>query len=120
MLKITIHDNAEELRLTLEGRLSGLWVEELRQCWLTAKSTTAGRRTVLELDEVDFVCPEGESLLHQMHQEGVRLIAATPVPCAVIEGIRRSSQCDTVEEQSAQLSNGLLHRSAKRSDSRAS
>ena len=120
MLKITIHDNAQELRLKLEGRLSGLWVNELRQCWLTAKSTTAGRRTVLELDEVDFVCPEGESLLAEMHGEGVRLEADTPVPSAVIEGIRRGSRCDTVEEKPAPASNVFFHRSAKRSNSRAS
>jgi len=120
MLKITIHDNAEELRLKLEGRLSGLWVEELRQCWCTARSTTAGRRTVLELDDVDFVCPEGESLLNEMHQEGVRLVAVTPVPSAIIEGIRHCSGCGTVEEQQAQASHVRFHRNAKRSDSGSS
>jgi hypothetical protein len=120
MLKITIHDNAQELRLKLEGRLGGLWVDELRQCWHTARSTTAGRDTVLDLDEVDFVCPEGESLLEEMHQEGVRLMAATPVPSAVIDEIRRRSRCDTVEEKLAQASDVLFHRNPKRPDSRAS
>src|SRR5690349_12989903 len=31
MLKITIHDSAAELRIRLEGRLNGPWVNELRQ-----------------------------------------------------------------------------------------
>ena len=120
MLKITIHDNAEELRLKLEGKLSGLWVQELRQCWLTARSTTAGRRTVLEMDDVDFVSPEGECLLNEMHREGVVLVAATPVPSSIIEGIRHALGCATVEEQLSQASNVFFHRSAKRSSSRAS
>ena len=63
MLKITLHDSAGEFRLKLEGRLSGLWVHELEQCWKTASSTTQGRKTVVDLGEVDFVDPAGESLL---------------------------------------------------------
>src|ERR1039457_3418449 len=63
MLKITLHDSAGEFRLKLEGRLSGPWVNELEQCWKTASSTTHDRKTVLDLGEVDFVDPAGESLL---------------------------------------------------------
>jgi hypothetical protein len=119
MLKITIHDSADELSFHLEGKLSGLWVEELRQCWRTAQSTTAGRRTVLDLDDVDFVCGEGESLLEEMHQEGVRLIAATPVPSAVVEGIRRNARCATVEEK-PKAADVLFHSHTLGSDFRAS
>src|SRR6266567_3425581 len=75
MLKITLHDSAREFRLKLEGRLSGLWVHELEQCWKTARSTTEGRKTVLDLGEVDFVDPAAESLLSQMHSAGVELVA---------------------------------------------
>ena len=70
MLRITIHDSARELRIKLEGKLSGPWVEELRQCWRTASSTTAGRTTSLDLSEVDFVDAEGQSLLSEMHRQG--------------------------------------------------
>src|SRR6185436_4318344 len=76
MLKITLHDSVAELRIRLEGRLSGPWVGELRQCWRTASSTTEGRITVLDLGEVDFVCPDGQQLVAEMHAEGVRLMAA--------------------------------------------
>ena len=78
MLKITLHDSARELQLKLEGRLSGLWVHELEQCWQTASSTTQGRKTVVDLGEVDFVDPAGESLLARMHAQGVELVAVTP------------------------------------------
>ena len=86
MLKITLHDSARELRLKLEGRLSGLWVHELEQCWQTASSTTQGRKTVVDLGEVDFVDPAGESLLARMHAQGVELVAVTPLIRARIAG----------------------------------
>ncbi len=96
MLKITLHDSALEFRLTLEGRLSGLWVQELEQCWKTASSTTHGRKTVLDLGEVDFVDPAGESLLARLHAQGVELVAVTPLIRAVLQEICRAPACGTV------------------------
>lgn len=119
MLKITIHDSAHELRFHLEGKLSGPWVPELSQCWRTAQSTTVGRGTVVDLDNVDFISPEGESLLEEMHREGVRLTAATPLPGAIVEGIQRQSRCGTVEEKQSKASN-VLFRHTVRPNSRAS
>ena len=79
MLKITLHDTAAEFRLRLEGRLAGPWVGELRQCWQTAASTTAGRKTVMDLREVDFVDDDGMALLQEMCAAGIRFLAATPL-----------------------------------------
>ncbi len=92
MLKITIYDSAQELTFQLEGRLCGLWVEELRQCWLTAASTTGGRSTVLDLREVDFVDPAGQSLVGEMDAAGVQVQASSPLIQALV------AQCDSVEE----------------------
>jgi hypothetical protein len=108
MLKITIHDSASEFRIRLEGRLSGPWVGELRQCWRTAASTTGGRTTVLDLREVDFVCPDGQQLVSEMHREGVRLMATTPLIQAMIEEISRTSGCGTVEEELAPRPDAVL------------
>ena len=96
MLKITIHDSAAEFRFHLEGRLSGPWVEELRQCWQTAASTTGGRATVLDLCDVDFVDPAGQRLLSEMHAHEVRLVAATPLIQAVVEEVCRACGCGAV------------------------
>ena len=96
MLKITLHDSAREFRLKLEGRLSGPWVNELEQCWKTASSTTEGRKTVLDLGEVDFIDPEGQSLLAHMHTEGVELEAVTPLICAVLQEVCQASPCARV------------------------
>jgi anti-anti-sigma regulatory factor len=108
MLKITLLDSARELRFRLEGKLSGLWVGELRQCWTTASSTTAGRRTVVDLREVDFVDDDGEALLGDMHAGGVELHAATPFIRAIVERISRASRCATVERPSARAANAFV------------
>jgi hypothetical protein len=99
MLKITIHDSATEFRFRLEGRLCGPWVTELRQCWHTAASITEGRRTVLDLREVDFVDPEGQSLMAEMCHQGVRLLAITPLIQSLIEEIPDTPGYGTVEEK---------------------
>ena len=100
MLKITIEDGSRELRFRLEGKLSGAWVNELRQVWQTASSTTAGRSTVADLSDVDFVDDCGHSLLAEMHHAGVGLVGVTPLIRAVMEEITDSVQCGTVEGRS--------------------
>jgi hypothetical protein len=99
MLKITILDSARELRFRLEGKLSGPWVTELRQCWQTASSTVSGRSAVADLREVDFVDPDGQQLLSDLHRAGVRLLAATPLIRTLVEEINRSCGCGTVVEE---------------------
>ena len=72
---------------------------ELRQCWETASSTTNGRRTVLDLREVDFVDSAGEALLCDMRRRGVSLQVATPFMQAVVDGIAGSAGYGRVEEK---------------------
>lgn len=95
MLKITLHDTASEFRLRLEGKLAGLWVQELGQCWQTAASTTTGRKTVVDLREVDFVDDQGAALLCQMRRAGVKFLSATPLIRDIV------TRCGTVEDKAA-------------------
>jgi anti-anti-sigma regulatory factor len=99
MLKITLHDSSGEFRLKLEGRLSGPWVGELEQCWKTAASTTTGRRTVVDLGEVDFVDPQGQVLLADMYAVGVVMEAVTPLICSVLKEVCHPPGCGTVERK---------------------
>jgi ABC-type transporter Mla MlaB component len=99
MLKITLHDSASELRFKLEGKLSGLWVKELRQSWQTAQSTVRNRKTVLDLADLEFVDPEGQALLEEMHRQGVTMIAMSVFIRAIVDEVCRSRRCGTVEEQ---------------------
>jgi hypothetical protein len=104
MLKITLHDSAGELRFRLEGRLSGAWVAELRQCWQTARSTVHSRKATLDLGEVDYVDADGQCLLAEMFRQGVGLKAITPLIRALVLEIERAGRCDRVEEAPGQRS----------------
>jgi anti-anti-sigma regulatory factor len=119
MLKITLHDSFKELRLKLEGKLAGLWVGELQQCWRTAASTTQGRNTVVDLGDVDFVDPEGQSLLAEMYRQGVRLVAVTPLIQALVREISGRPGCATVEEKPARRSHALISPDSAGRDPRA-
>ena len=101
MLKITLHDSAGEFRLKLEGRLSGPWVKELEQCWTTAASTTTGRRTVVDLGEVDFVDPQGRILLSDMFAKGVEMEAVTPLINSVLREVCQAPACGRVERKAS-------------------
>lgn len=118
MLKITLLDSAIELRFRLEGRLSGAWVPELRQCWKTASSTTEGRRIVLDLREVDFIDPEGQELVTQMSHGGVNLLANTPLIQSLIDEIPGDSGCGTVEGKPARSMNAFACLDTARRDPR--
>jgi hypothetical protein len=117
MLKITLHDSSAELRFHLEGRLTGPWVTELRQCWETAASTTAGRKTVVDLREVDFVDGEGKRLLAEMYCREVHLQAVTPLIRTVVDEICDSVGCVTVEGQSAGRSDVFVRTDSRRNPS---
>jgi ABC-type transporter Mla MlaB component len=114
MLRITLHDRSRELRMKLEGKLSGPWVAELRQCWRTASSTTAGRATSVDLGEVDFVDAEGRTLLADMHEQGVRLDAATPLIRALLGEALSRAACATVEATAVGASHGFFFRGKSR------
>jgi anti-anti-sigma regulatory factor len=107
MLKITLLDSAVELRFRLEGRLSGAWVGELRQCWLTAQSTVRDRKTTLDLGEVDYVDADGQSLLTDMFRQGFALKAVTPLIRELVQEIERNGQYARVEEAPAPRSDVL-------------
>jgi len=76
MLKITIHDAADLLRLELEGRLAGAWVCELEQCWHTAKASHPNRKLSVDLTSVTFIDQAGRYLLQLMYLDGVSFIAS--------------------------------------------
>ena len=119
MLKITLHDSSRELRFKLEGKLSGPWVGELQQCWRTAASATSGRSTVVDLGEVDFVDCDGQSLLAEIHNEGVRLLARTPLIRSLVEEVCGTPCCGTVEGKRAHCHDALVRTDTTRPDPRA-
>ena len=74
MLRIHIEEKCESATIRLEGRLSGLWVDELERCWRNALAQLQNGTMVIELDTVTFVDALGRSLLAEMHSAGATLV----------------------------------------------
>jgi len=75
MLRITIAEMTTEQRWTLEGRLVGPWVAELRTCWKKRHRSQNGRTCTVDLSGVTFIDKGGQRLLQTMSREGTQFIA---------------------------------------------
>jgi hypothetical protein len=87
MLRITVHNDREAIRLKIEGRLMGAWVRELEGCWRQATTTQPPPRIIVELTDVSFVDGEGGELLKLMAASGAELIAVDVLMKAIVEEI---------------------------------
>ena len=76
MLKITIHEAADRLRIELEGRLAGVSGYELEHCWRTAQARHPNRTVAVDLTGITFIDQAGRYLLQLMHRDGVRLVGS--------------------------------------------
>ncbi len=76
MLKITVRDTVDQLRMELEGTLAGAWVPELEECWRNLDAAPAGRELYIDLTGVDRVDVAGRYLLALMHSSGARIVAS--------------------------------------------
>ncbi len=75
MLRITITETATEQRWTLEGRLAGPWVGQLRTNWKNRHRAQNGRACTVDLNGVTFIDKGGRRLLRAMSKEGTQFIA---------------------------------------------
>jgi hypothetical protein len=92
VLKITIHDTPTERKWTLEGRLVGPWVGELRSNWKRTYCGAEGRTHVVDLVDVFFIDKSGERLLRAMAKQGVKFIATSVYTRHVIEQLRTNDR----------------------------
>jgi hypothetical protein len=74
MLRITVVESSgEAVRLRVEGKVTGRWVEELRTaCEMQALDD--GIRLTLDLADVSFADAEGFELLRELKTGGVILL----------------------------------------------
>ena len=78
MVRVTVEDLGNALRLKVEGRLGGLWVPELEQCWRRLAARSPGVTLIVDLTHTEFVDLAGKYLLSLMYQSGVQLTANSP------------------------------------------
>jgi anti-anti-sigma regulatory factor len=88
MLRIaTSEPSTQPVTLTLEGRVIGPWVEELRRA--SERVLGEGRRLVLDLAQVSFVDRDGIALFGLLRDRGVALRHCSPFVTEQLRGVLR-------------------------------
>lgn len=72
MLKISIIEGHTERRLIVEGKLVGPWVAELRSACENVNTAPFGRKLVVDMRHVTAISQEGENVLFELIQQGVK------------------------------------------------
>ena len=93
MMKIQVNEREDRLILEVEGRLAGVFVPELEQCWRSALAIRPGRTVLLDLKHVTCVDRAGRSLLQSMHCGGVLFLRAGIAIQDILEQIMEEQEC---------------------------
>jgi hypothetical protein len=72
MLRISIVEGHTEQRLVVEGKLVGPWVAELRSACENLNADLFGRQLVIDMKHVTAISHEGEKVLFELIQKGVK------------------------------------------------
>jgi hypothetical protein len=72
MLKISIIEGHTERRLIVEGKLVGPWVAELRTACEKVNTDLFSRELIIDMRHVTAISQEGENVLFELVQKGVK------------------------------------------------
>jgi hypothetical protein len=72
MLKISLVDNTRQRRVIVEGKLIAPWTTELRSACQEAKVDLRGRELVIEMKHVTTIGQEGENVILELINGGIR------------------------------------------------
>ncbi len=100
MLKITSQQDPEQqdISLTVEGRLAGPWVEELRT-YCRRACENRQRCTRIDLSGVSFIDEDGKLLLAQLWQQGVELRASGCLTRCLVEDITKVGRIEPADQR---------------------
>jgi hypothetical protein len=72
MLKISVIDGRRQRRLLLEGKLIAPWAAELKTACDRARADLDGRNLVVDVKHLTAISPEGENLVLELMNDGVK------------------------------------------------
>jgi hypothetical protein len=72
MLKISVLDGRRQRQLIVEGKLIAPWVDELKAACDRARADLDGREFVVDVKQLTVISHEGESLLLELMNDGVK------------------------------------------------
>ena len=89
-LRITIEESAEATDIKLEGRIAGLWADELRRTWLEIFPLPSARKLTINLCDATYADADGIQVLREIYsQHPARLITSTPLTQYLAEEVMR-------------------------------
>ena len=96
MLKISLVDNARQRRVIVEGKLIAPWTAELRNTCQEARNDLGGRELVIEMKHVTTISQEGENVILELINGGIRFRSRGVFTKHVVKELtRRSSKAGT-------------------------
>jgi hypothetical protein len=72
MLKISVIDNDRRRRLIVEGKLIAPWAVELQSACQRARADLRGRELVIEMKHITTISPEGENIILELINRGIK------------------------------------------------
>jgi hypothetical protein len=94
MLKISIIEGHTERRLIVEGKLVGPWVAELRSACENVNTDPFGRKLVIDMGHVTAISQEGENVLFELIQKGVKFRCCDVFTKHVLKQVSRRANGD--------------------------
>ena len=92
MLRITFHNDSQDVAFQLEGRLTAPWVEELSQYWRRALSNSGKANIRVDLTALTFVDDTGKKYLKTMHRQGAEFVTADCETKCIVDEITSTSR----------------------------
>jgi anti-anti-sigma regulatory factor len=89
MLRVTTKDEAEMIRLKIEGRLAGADVDNVEVHWHSIASARQQFPILIDLTGVTFVDEAGKKLLAEMNRHGDKFLTCGLLTKAIIEEVSR-------------------------------
>jgi len=73
MLKISLINGAKQRRLVVEGKLIAPWTRELMSACAEARADLSGRELVIEMKHITAISQEGENIIFELINQGIKL-----------------------------------------------
>ncbi len=93
MLRITINESeGNAMRLVLEGRLAGLWAEELNRIWTDAAPRRGSGKLTIDVRDVTYADANGKIVLAKIFSSSdAAFVAGTLFTNDLVEEIVRKA-----------------------------
>lgn len=97
-LRISVNQNPASIAITLEGRIAGLWAEELGRTWTELAPTRGQRKFSIDLSNATYADATGLRILREIHEQtGAELLTSSPWTKYLAEEVTRTNRTQKEE-----------------------